>query len=215
MALFDNFDWGGLVTSIAGGIPAVVASAVGAHQIGKANSEAAGIAQQAGAQNTELVREAINRSDQLNAPAIAHFRSVMGTDPSVMTPGQKIAIEDTQRGLNNKNLLGTVGGRAFSRIHADTTGRMRANAVKENTDRVDAAGRTVANIANQQGNLMMNQTNALTQNNNNVANAVGNSGMSTAAADADTYGQIANMFANVVKDQDRESRYREYKDARA
>lgn len=247
MSWFDEFDWGGLVKNVGGAViqaaPSIYAANAGANKVVAGNQQAANIATDAGARNEALIREqmarsaaAVDRSGALVgragaavAPALAHFRTTMSRDPSELTPEQQIAIRDSQRELAGRNLIGTVGGRAMSKMMADTTGRLRASAVQQNAQRGDAAASQVGSLGLQttgqdlqatgqqmQATQMVGQgTNALVTNNSDVATNVGNAVTSSANATAEPYGAIANMFANSMKDADRKSRYEEYKTSRA
>lgn len=213
MSFFDDFDWGGVVKSVVSAAPGIIASTAGARVQAKANQQATAIAQDASVQNEALIREQMNKGTAVRAPAIAHYRTVMGQDPNVLTPQQSIALADSQRMLGNKNMLGQSGGRAFSRMFADTTGRINANAVQENTARRDVAAGQVATMATQEGSLPA--ANMLVANNNNAAEVAAQNATASGVTNSDTYGQIAQMFANVTKDKDRESRYSEYKTTRS
>ena len=198
--MFDDFDWGGLarnvVASTVQAIPAIYAGNRGAKMQMAGNAQAAQIAQ-AGAQ------ERINQIKQGNERAIAQFRPVLAQSPNVLTPQQDIALADAQRDLNNSNLLGRLGGRAYTRAFSDMTDRYRAGAVADNTRRQDAARTNISAIERGTGQ----QVSAPLA---DAANVAGQAAISDGAVKADTLGAIGSYFANAIKEGDRERRYREY-----
>lgn len=215
MALFDDFDWGSVGSSIIKTLPATAAAVYGSNVASRANTNAANVAAMNAQQRIAATQAAIQQAQEINAPAISHFRAEAGVDPSVLTPAQKIAEEDTKRNFNNKNLIGTVGGRSYSRMQADTVARQRAAAIEANRARATDAAKTGASLSANQGTQLLAGNRDVTGIAGNAADAVGNAITGTGKVQADTFGQIANYFANSTKDADRESRYKEYKDARA
>lgn len=214
MSIFDDVDWSGFGKSLVTSIPGAVAAYGGARTIGNANSQAANVAAANGAQNIALTQQAMQQARTTQAPALAHFTATMGADPSVLTPAQTVALNDTKRGFNNGNLIGKVGGRSYSKMYADTVGRQEAGDVAQNTARGDTAAGQVATIGANQGNIALSGTRNITGINDNIATNQGNAITGTARADADAYGQIANYFANSTKDSDKQSRYQDYKTQR-
>ena len=211
MSLFDDFDWGTFGNNVLKQVPAIVSTVAGRNAVTGANSNAANIAATTGAANTALVNKASTRGTALRQPAIGYFNSVMGANPGVLTPAQQQQIDDQTRTLQNGNLLGTVGGRSYSRTVADTTGRMRNAAVQANTQRADTAATQEGSLANQEANAQTQTANTLSGINTGVGQAAANAGTANASADNQAYGQIANLFANTTKDSDRAGRYDTYK----
>lgn len=74
-------------------------------------------------------------------PALAETRRVAGLDPTILTPDQEIALEDSRReamtAIDNSQLRGA--GRAGQAIIADMDRRARADAFNQNLARKDRA----------------------------------------------------------------------------
>lgn len=195
--MFDDFDWGKIVQGAVQALPQVATAVMGNRAQQQGNQQAVAIANEAAARREAVIKNAA-------APAISHFTATMGADPNKMTPQQQITLDDSNRELNNSNIPGRVGGRAFSRIFADTNARARAGAVQSNVARGDVAAGQVGQLATAQGN-------ALTSNIGTAADVAGNAATAGGAAQADTYGAIGSFIASAMKDGSRESQYNKYK----
>jgi hypothetical protein len=109
--------------------------------------------------------------------------------------------------------------------------RGRAGMIAQNIQRGDEAARTltstgtamrtagtgqVASIAANQGGQVAGQNSGAANVQQNAATTTGdaaaNAQTATGAVQAGSLGDMASFFANAVKDSDRESRYRKYKD---
>jgi len=198
--MFDDFDWGGLaknvVASTITAVPGIYAANRGAKMQIAGNQQAAGVA-------TAAAQEQINQIRSGNERAIAQFRPVLAESPQTLTPQQQVTLGDAQRDMNNSNMLGRMGGRAFTRSFSDMTNRFRGNAVAENTARQDRARGNIATLESQTGRQVAAPI-------GQAADAVGGAAVGDAGVKADTMGAISSYFANAVKDGDRERRYREY-----
>lgn len=208
--MFDDFDWSRIVQAGIQSIPGIAASVMGNRVQQQGNQQAVDIANAAAGRKEALIRDASKTAMTTQAPALSHFQATMGANPSQLTPQQQITLEDSQRELNNSNIPGRVGGRAFSRIFADSTNRIRAGAVNDNLARQDRAAQGVASIGAQQGQIALGTGRDLALNTGAAADTAGNAAVSNATNTADTYGQIANFFANSMKDGDKEGRQSRY-----
>lgn len=206
MSLFDNFDWGAVASSVAGAAPSLIGTVMANRTATRGNSRAAQIAQGGNNAALEEMRAGRESAERTGAPGVQYLRNVVARDPGQITPAQQQAIADSQREFNRGPALKAYGGRAFSRMFADTTGRMRANAVTENQRNQQQAASTLSGVATQGRNM----TPAIAQIQARGANIAAAGTAVNAQDTADTYGQIASVFANSVKEADRGRRYKEY-----
>ncbi len=216
MALFDNFDWGALgrsvLTGVAGALPTAVIGAYSANRTAKANNQAANMVAGNAQAQIDLTRENRDMALKTAEPALSQFRAIAGQDPNVLTPQQQIQTEDAMRGFNDKNLLGTVGGRSYSKMYGDTRNRINAGTVEANRGRQMQANSSIGNIANQQANTITSTGRDQVNLMGNATDAQANAVTANAQNNADVLGQIGSYFATAMKDADRSSRYKDTQD---
>lgn len=202
-----DFDWESIASSFLGTAPSIISSVVGGQRVAQANTRAAQLSENSNAAALNELRNTREQAVNLGAPGVQYLRNVVSRDPSMLTPAQTQAISDSQREFNRGPALKSYGGRAYSRMFADMSGRMRAGAVQQNQQRSDSAAGNLSGITRQ--GLSMSP--AIAQVQSRAGDAAGNAMTANASTEADTMGQIASVFANSVKDQNRESRYAGYK----
>lgn len=211
---------GGFIGNNAGSIVNAGAQIYGAKQASKANDQAAQISQQATGEQIGLAREVQEaqqrRLDQLTAssqPGLDYLRNLTTQQPDGLTAQQQIQLQDLNRNaVASATKAGLAGaGRTVAAIVNDTGNRFMADATANNQRRSDAAA----------GTLAVQNANAITQANNVDANAgntvsglVGsnamnqaNAGTNSATANQSAIGAIGSIFANAVKDNQRNSEY--------
>lgn len=225
MSFFDDFDWGRVIESAVQVIPSVI----GTSMTNRANTKAAQIATDAGAQQAQAIqagnaaaieelRQSRESAERIGAPGVQHLQRVVARNPAQMTPAQEQAIKDAQLEFNRGPAMKSYGGRAHSRMFSDMTNRVTMGAQDTNRREADAAAGNLTGFTRQAMSVAPAIANVQARTGEQVGRVAGQVGDTQAGAvtanantSADAMGQIASVFANAMKDQDRESRYRGYK----
>lgn len=165
MAIFDDFDWGDVVKSVAPIIPAAVSGYIGARNAADANRQAADAirtGQEQGVRSIQLSNaDAINSIQQGNAearntltglqqrvgeiagPGTSHLRGILAVNPAMLTPAQQVELGDAQRTWGNQIQRQAGSGRAMVAMQNDLTNRTKARMIDENRRRADSAATTL------------------------------------------------------------------------
>jgi hypothetical protein len=205
MAWYDflnNVDWSNVATKT---IPA----AVGSYLMGNANEQAANTVANASNQASQLQLAQAQRNQallqptiQASAPATDYLKTVMGTEPSVLTPQQQQYVADTRR-TTGQQLQSNLGGRSASAVATDAANRVQANTVAQNQQRSDQAAQTLqgvnTNALNSSVGIGTNATNNVANNTINTGNTIGQAGLATADAQAQSLGSaMSPSFLDVL-----------------
>lgn len=186
MAMFDDWNWGTIANAFGQTVVPAVTSLIGANQVGKANANAAQIAQANATANKATLTAA-------NAPAMQYLQSVTARDPNQLTPAQDIQLADTRRQMVTSTPTGLRGsGRFLTAAVNDVNNRGRAGMIATNTARSDSANMQRGNLASNLGTSIAGQNTA-----GNYATA--NAGTATAGSNNMALQNIGSYFANSMK----------------
>lgn len=219
MALFDDINWGNILSGFAQGVPAMITGYAGARGVAKANRRAAEISESNRQANLSEVRASNERASALlrpmasqQVPAAEYLRSIMARSPYELTPQQDIELADRRRiatEMTPSSLRGA--GRTVTAISNDVANRGRAGMIAENQRRTDAAaqnlGQSGGSATTNMASIAAGQGPQVANINTGAATDQANALTSTAAMNAKTLGDITSYFASAAKEADRESRY--------
>ncbi len=228
--LTDAFDFvtgffdGGDVTSslIEGG-----ASLAGAAIASKANSDAAKTVAEGYTSQADAIREGnaaaqdrYARTIGQTAPATDYLRSLVALDPYNLTPGQKTGREDTLRGARNRLAASGLrgAGRAGVATMNEADRRFTDRAVSRNLSRADAAAQLLSgrgfDAANRAASADLNTGVQVSGAQSRTAEGNANSDLANAALKGSVVSTLSSFIANDTKNKSRESRYKEWKQAK-
>lgn len=160
-----------------------------------------------------VAQERLDAIQEQTAPAAEYLRNVVAVDPNVLTPSQKLALDDVRRESSNRLAVSGLRGAgrattsALRKVEADFVG----NAVDQNRRRADTAAGSLAgqgySAATRAAAIDADTGRAVGQEFGDSGDTVAN--METASGDsqARVLGAIGSIFASDAKERERESRY--------
>ena len=205
---------------IAGG-----ASILGNVFASRGNRQAADIAANTAATNAAGIRATNARAGQIlqpiaaNAqPGLDYMRRTVATNPYQLSTRQQIELKDRSRQavtMIPSSLRGS--GRYTSAMANDVLNRGRAGMIAENQGRADVAARGLASTGaaatTNQASITAGQGPQIATQNTMAGDVAGNAATQGGENTANVISQIGSFFANALKDQQRESKYGDFRAA--
>ena len=191
------------------------------NQVNNANERAGQLAQEGQAANIRALRagqaDSMARYDAISAqgqPGNTYLRTVMATDPNVLTPQQKFQLAEQQR--MQANILHTSplrgSGRAITASITNGTQKTTGDMIARNTARADDAAKMLSGqgqqASMQAAGVPLNVGQAEGRGAIDASNAAANAGLASASTNASTLAGISAMVNRKQAEDEASKRYK-------